>query len=1357
MKTVAYRFAFLHRALMLIGIMLCTLTVHATTFIKDVKVIGGTKDETKELKETLTKQGWTFIDYDLNKGASGDYIYLLYKAEENTDGVNWGYITDFIIHDEKDPPSSLTFHERLYHKASYDGGEWFVDHYGDLNSNSSGDYLYLYYTKEAFPDYRAVTSITFDDSSSDAVRWSDFNEPADLNKGCGSGTDYIYMHFTTATAMAGRQPEGALGSCTGGLHQFTVSGYAYDPDAPTVSIEMKANIYKSDGTTYIKDVFFKANGSSDEFNATNNITGNHGFSATIAMPEAAGTYKVEIWAMDYTRDGSKMLGGGMQTFTITGTQPSGRIDVCNGGEGKITLSGWAYDPDATTESIGVQVKIYKQDGTTLYKEESFTANRPRDDVNNTYHITGQHGYSVTIDIADAGTYKVKVYAVDHNGDGNPQIGSTQTVTVTPEPVTVTIGNGTRAFYNIPFFMECNYSMTEQIYTAEEIGMAGTITSIAFQYASSGAFSMSGVQIYLKHTDKNDFGDYSMVPLSEEDKVFEGTFSATDAGWATIIFDTPFEYDGNGNLLVCCYDPTDGNLGTDYIFYRHDPGSTKMIQGYSNKLVPSLDGANWVSSWGVSTETSSFSRNNIRFNIFPGTFSKPENLNVSSCTEETATLTWTAPATGNTITGYGYQFKKTSDSSWPAEVTTTATTATFSNLTADTDYDFRVRTLYGSNMSSYQTFHFTTATSLPYEQGFENGLGRWGMVDVNWGKPRTEISAKAKHDGENGFMFYPFSTDPKPQYLISPRFADDVPITVLFYYMAYGHDTFQVGYSTTTSDVGAFTWGEEITSASDGQWKLYEKNFPVGTKFIAVKYINNYSGLYLDDFTFMVNYGPKPTGLAVKNCTEQEATLKWDVPDGAWGYAYQYKKASDASWSAEVTTTATTATISGLTLAADYEFRVKTFYGSNPSAYATLSFTTAVALPYAYGFEDGLGGWTETDCYISLAEPINTEKYTGICSGITHSGEHGFAFSPYNPSSAGDHDQYLISPRLPDNVPIGLTFYCRNGVKDGTSYHAKFQVGYSKTTTDISAFTWDDTMTSSKDWKLVVGDYPEGTKYVAIKWLTGSYFLYLDDIRFTRYVDIYLTNSSDNTATITENRGTEGHARLSGRTLYRDGSWNTLCLPFSMTAEQVAFQLNPTKLMTLRSSSFSGGTLTLNFTYATSIEAGKPYIIKWDGRNDYSNPIFVDVTIPAAYTSAQAIADALIAASCQTDYVDFIGTFSPFASTSGLLLDSHNTDNGAFHAALSIETPTQGEREFIGWYTDAGLTTPATTIPFAEDGTVTLYAKFEDNPTDVPFILYPAKAEDKQEGSWYTIDGRLLEQAPTAPGLYMHNSETILLK
>ena len=108
--------------------------------------------------------------------------------------------------------------------------------------------------------------------------------------------------------------------------------------------------------------------------------------------------------------------------------------------------------------------------------------------------------------------------------------------------------------------------------------------------------------------------------------------------------------------------------------------------------------------------------------------------------------------------------------------------------------------------------------------------------------------------------------------------------------------------------------------------------------------------------------------------------------------------------------------------------------------------------------------------------------------------------------------------------------------------------------------------------------------------------------------------------------------LSGRTLYKDGDWNTLCLPFNLSALDIAESpLAGADIRTLSSASFDeeNRVLTLNFTPAvgndpdnpawgsiTSIEAGVPYIIRWEKANDYVdddehnivNPTFQKVTL-----------------------------------------------------------------------------------------------------------------------------------------------------
>ena len=104
-----------------------------------------------------------------------------------------------------------------------------------------------------------------------------------------------------------------------------------------------------------------------------------------------------------------------------------------------------------------------------------------------------------------------------------------------------------------------------------------------------------------------------------------------------------------------------------------------------------------------------------------------------------------------------------------------------------------------------------------------------------------------------------------------------------------------------------------------------------------------------------------------------------------------------------------------------------------------------------------------------------------------------------------------------------------------------------------------------------------------------------------------------------------------------------------------------------------------------------------------NPVFDGVTIDAGAETAVNFTGG-----------QFVGTYNPLASTAGRLLDAHNPGNGACRAALSIDESLYGGLTLYGWFTDAGYNNPATTIPFADDGTVILYPKFTDGTTSVAF-------------------------------------------
>jgi len=121
----------------------------------------------------------------------------------------------------------------------------------------------------------------------------------------------------------------------------------------------------------------------------------------------------------------------------------------------------------------------------------------------------------------------------------------------------------------------------------------------------------------------------------------------------------------------------------------------------------------------------------------------------------------------------------------------------------------------------------------------------------------------------------------------------------------------------------------------------------------------------------------------------------------------------------------------------------------------------------------------------------------------------------------------------------------------------------------------------------------------VKTATGTYVHYGATYTFTDTYplpagDLMLRNTASNDATLDNYKGKKVNSvTLLSRTLYADGKWNTLCLPFSLNEVEVYYYLGSCELKTLDSSEYDRetATLTLNFINATTIEAGKPYLIK----------------------------------------------------------------------------------------------------------------------------------------------------------------------
>jgi hypothetical protein len=119
----------------------------------------------------------------------------------------------------------------------------------------------------------------------------------------------------------------------------------------------------------------------------------------------------------------------------------------------------------------------------------------------------------------------------------------------------------------------------------------------------------------------------------------------------------------------------------------------------------------------------------------------------------------------------------------------------------------------------------------------------------------------------------------------------------------------------------------------------------------------------------------PAGLTSSAITTTGATLGWSAVSGALTYDVDYKPNSSSTWTNAATgTTSTTVTVSGLTAATLYDWRVRTNCSGGCSAYTAAQFTTTTSTTCASTLDNSTNGTTAGAATI----PFNTDV-TGLIS------------------------------------------------------------------------------------------------------------------------------------------------------------------------------------------------------------------------------------------------------------------------------------------------------------------------------------------------------------------------------------------
>ncbi len=526
----------------------------------------------------------------------------------------------------------------------------------------------------------------------------------------------------------------------------------------------------------------------------------------------------------------------------------------------------------------------------------------------------------------------------------------------------TIGTGTDANNYLPSYSLYNYSYSQQLFLASEIGTPKTIESITLDMA---AFNNSrSYKIYLMHTTESTSANW--ISATNAQLVYTGS-PTLHTGLNTFQFSTPFNYNGIDNLLLIMIDET-GTWSSGNTWRTHTAPFKASRYNYN-------DNNPYSTSSTPASGTSTTARNNVIFGAGCDTTTTCASpiTSVSNITANTADINWVA---GYQETVWEIEYKLASDTIWDSFGSVSTSPATLTNLTGNTVYNYRMRSDCGGGEYSYWTSGiFTTecdaitiTEATPWTENFEGYSGNGAQPFVCWSTPVTYDAsngtapfvycghAPSCHSGANSAEL-----KGNMNILVLPEFTNDIhDLRLSFWATACssngGHTdngTMEVGVMTNPADTSTFEFVAFTSRPSDrngvGNYMgPFDFNgVAVTSGRIALRYTTTAASesWNLDDFTVEIAPqcpSPVKNSVTASNITDASATISWvdnDPTHNSW--TVYYAPSNSTAWQSVIANTQTV-TLTGLTANASYDVYVITncaVQDPNPDATLTYTFNT----------------------------------------------------------------------------------------------------------------------------------------------------------------------------------------------------------------------------------------------------------------------------------------------------------------------------------------------------------------------------------------------------------------------------------
>ncbi|MBO7119444.1 MAG: fibronectin type III domain-containing protein, partial [Bacteroidaceae bacterium] len=143
-------------------------------------------------------------------------------------------------------------------------------------------------------------------------------------------------------------------------------------------------------------------------------------------------------------------------------------------------------------------------------------------------------------------------------------------------------------YYLPTTNNWKYSLSQQIYTVEEIGESQTINSISF--FSHNNINNRNINLYLVQTDKTSFSDESdYLNFTTTNMVFSGSVNFVSNEWTTINFDVSFTYNNSKNLAIIMQDNT-GSFTSSSRFSAYNTDGYSALYSISDNVAVTVSNA-----------------------------------------------------------------------------------------------------------------------------------------------------------------------------------------------------------------------------------------------------------------------------------------------------------------------------------------------------------------------------------------------------------------------------------------------------------------------------------------------------------------------------------------------------------------------------------------------------------------------------------------------------------------------------------------------------------------------------------------------------------------------------------------------